>query len=346
MKHVKFVWALIALIGMMISGVMAMAQDSNPLTGTKWTLVGSGITIEFGDDNSVFGSGGCNRYSGSYTVDGDTITFGAVASTRMMCMDESVMAREMAFFSALSAATRIETDGEQLTLNYGANQRLIFARVNPLPGTAWQLISFDGSTPAGTITLQFDDQGRATGSGGCNQFGGSFVVESDGIQFSQVISTERACLNDDVMAQESAFYAALSEAVLFSINDDELTITYGDNQTLIFAPLTPLSNTRWTLTSLGGAAPTGAITLDFGVGDRVGGNGGCNTFGSGYTLSGDAISFQPIISTMMACQEPLLAEEILFFEALQSAYSFTLTDDGLTIMYADGLSLVFVPAAA
>lgn len=345
MKHVKFVWALIALIGMAISGVMAMAQDSNPLTGTKWTLVGSGITMEFGEDNRVFGSGGCNRYTGGYTLDGDTISFGAVASTRMMCMDESVMAREMAFFSALSAATRIETDGEQLTLTYGANQRLIFTRVSPLPGTAWQLVSFDGGTPAGIITAQFDAEGRVTGSGGCNSFGGSYITEGDGIQFSQMITTERACLNDDVMSQEAAFYEALSTAVVFNIADDELILIYGDNQTLTFAPLTALSNTRWTLTSLNGAAPTGSITLDFGVGSRAGGNGGCNAYGSGYTLSGDAISFQPVISTMMACQEPLLAEEILFFEALQSAYSFTLTDDGLTIMYADGLSLVFVPAS-
>ncbi|PJF27005.1 MAG: hypothetical protein CUN53_05700, partial [Phototrophicales bacterium] len=317
----------------------------NPLTGTKWALVGSGITMEFGEDNRVFGSGGCNRYSGSYTLDDDMISFGAVASTRMMCMDEAVMAREMAFFTALSSATRLETDGEQLTLTYGANQRLIFARVSPLPGTAWQLVSLDGATPAGVITLRFDDEGRATGSGGCNQFGGGYVVEGDGIQFSQVITTERACLNDDVMAQESAFYAALSEAVLFSLNDDELTITYGDNQTLTFAPLTTLSNTRWTLTALNGEAPTATITLEFGVGNRAGGNGGCNTFGSGYTVSGDAISFQPVISTMMACEQGIMTQESAFFEALQSASSFSITDEALTIMYGDELTLVFAPAA-
>jgi heat shock protein HslJ len=345
MKHMKLGWALIVVIGMMISGMVAMAQDSNPLTGTKWTLVGSGITMEFGEDNRVFGSGGCNRYTGSYTLDGDTISFGAVASTRMMCMDEAVMAREMAFFTALSGAVRIETDGDQLTLTYGANQRLIFARVSPLPGTAWQLVSLDGGTPAGIITLQFDDEGRATGSGGCNQFGGGYAVENDGIQFSQVITTERACLNDDVMAQESAFYAALNEAVLFSVTENELTITYGDNQTLTFAPLTALSNTRWTLTALNGEAPTAAITLEFGVGNRAGGSGGCNTFGSGYTVSGDAISFQPVISTMMACEQGIMTQESAFFEALQSAYSFTVTDEELTIMYADGLTLVFARAA-
>jgi heat shock protein HslJ len=341
----KFGWALIVVIGMMISRTMAVAQDDNPLTGTKWTLVGSGITLEFGSGSSVSGSGGCNRYTGSYTLNGSAISFGAVASTRMMCMDESVMARERAFFNALSAATRIETDGEQLTLTYGANQRLIFARVSPLPGTAWQLVSFDGSAPAGVITVRFDAEGSVSGSGGCNSFGGSFAIEGDAIQFSQLISTERACLNDDVMAQEAAFYEALASAVVYGVDGDELTLIYGDNQTLTFVPLTALSNTRWLLTSLGGETPTGTITLEFGAGNRAGGSGGCNTFGSGYTISGDAISFQPVISTMMACEPEIMRQEGAFFAALQSAARFTLTDNALTIDYGDGLALVFAAAA-
>ena len=77
-----------------------------PLVGTTWTLTtiasgdavssvlnGTEVTAEFTADDTVSGSAGCNRYSGSYTWTGDQLSFSALASTKMACADD-VMAQE------------------------------------------------------------------------------------------------------------------------------------------------------------------------------------------------------------------------------------------------------------
>src|SRR5690606_14961255 len=70
----------------------AGAAGDATLTGQEWTLTdlggtpiqpGSGITASFGEDGSITGSGGCNRYLGQYTVDGDSLGVGPLAATRM-----------------------------------------------------------------------------------------------------------------------------------------------------------------------------------------------------------------------------------------------------------------------
>ena len=51
------------------------------------------------------GSASCNNYMATYTVDGDGITIGPAASTRMMCADpEGVMEQEMAYLASLTTA--------------------------------------------------------------------------------------------------------------------------------------------------------------------------------------------------------------------------------------------------
>jgi len=50
-------------------------------------LAGSEITLLFGADGMVSGSTGCNNYSASYTLEGDALTIGPAAVTRMMCAE-------------------------------------------------------------------------------------------------------------------------------------------------------------------------------------------------------------------------------------------------------------------
>ncbi|MCB0116380.1 MAG: META domain-containing protein [Caldilineaceae bacterium] len=73
-------------------------------------------TVVFTMDSQVYGSSGCNQYSGGYQLDGDEIHFGPLAVTRMYC-DEESMIREHAFLSALQDATTYAVDGNSLTLN-------------------------------------------------------------------------------------------------------------------------------------------------------------------------------------------------------------------------------------
>lgn len=75
--------------------------------GTSWRVVGvgdldvtGGACLTFGDDGQVSGSGGVNRLTGAYSVDGPVLTFGPLATTRMAGPPE-LMAEEQAVLAAL-----------------------------------------------------------------------------------------------------------------------------------------------------------------------------------------------------------------------------------------------------
>ena len=78
----------------------------------------------------VSGSGGCNRFTGGYTLDGDRITFTNLATTRMSC-PEATMQQERAYFGALSPAGRWRIDGQRLELYGPAGDRLVFEVAKP-----------------------------------------------------------------------------------------------------------------------------------------------------------------------------------------------------------------------
>ncbi|MEM7236329.1 MAG: META domain-containing protein [Pseudomonadota bacterium] len=81
------------------------------LAGSEWRPVageGPAADVEqilrFGSDNVFAGTGGCNRFSGTYTGDRETLTFGPAAMTSMACSDAAMSAESR--FSDLMAATR------------------------------------------------------------------------------------------------------------------------------------------------------------------------------------------------------------------------------------------------
>lgn len=95
------------------------------LTNTYWKLVElNGATVEPGEgqelhmtlrgDDQVGGYAGCNQFTGSFTVTGDGLSFGPIASTRRMCAD--AMPQEDAFLQALENAHRFAISGEDLAI--------------------------------------------------------------------------------------------------------------------------------------------------------------------------------------------------------------------------------------
>ena len=62
----------------------------------------------------VSGSGGCNRLVGSYTLDGDHLTFGHTAGTMMACLEG--MDTEKAFLQALQQVNSWKISGQHLEL--------------------------------------------------------------------------------------------------------------------------------------------------------------------------------------------------------------------------------------
>lgn len=99
-----------------------------------------------------------------------------------------------------------------------------------LAGTDWLLVSLG---PAGaetpvvqgtTVTLSLGEDGRASGSTGCNSYSGTYQVRSDNIYFSRLVSTRRACLDQNANQQEQRFLSALEAAHRFRLSSSRLTI--------------------------------------------------------------------------------------------------------------------------
>jgi heat shock protein HslJ len=75
--------------------VTIVVNQSNPLLNTSWTLAamnmngvpvpGTTISLFLGSGSAMNGNGGCNSYSGVYSVSGSSIRFSGVVSTMMTC---------------------------------------------------------------------------------------------------------------------------------------------------------------------------------------------------------------------------------------------------------------------
>lgn len=347
----------IIILVLLMSVPAAFAQQDNPLAGTAWRLVsingaelmpGTEITLLFENEGSAGGSSGCNFYGVDVAVEqGNSIRFTQAISTAMACLDEGVMEQESAYLQALEAvATYAVRDGQRVLVAENGDE-LVFDVLPQLPGSQWHLVSLgDEAVLANSeITLQFDDSGSAAGTGGCNSYGTTYTANGQSITFTPAVATEMACLDEGIMAQEIAYFAALAEASSYTLTDDALTIVYGD-KALVFAPLLNLAGTAWQLTSINNEAAESAtpVTIQFEEDGSVVGFGGCNQYGSRYTLTGNQISFEPIVSTRMACADPAMAAETAYFAALQAAAQVELSNDTLTLITAEGTKLVFAPS--
>jgi heat shock protein HslJ len=94
------------------------------LAGSEWGYpTGDDISMQFGDDQ-VSGSGGCNRFVGSFTQDGERLTLGTLAATQMACTDDAVMRQELQFFQMLSAVHSVEATHAKLVLKDAAGKEL------------------------------------------------------------------------------------------------------------------------------------------------------------------------------------------------------------------------------
>ncbi|MFN8185489.1 MAG: META domain-containing protein [Gaiellales bacterium] len=106
-----------------------------------------------------------------------------------------------------------------------------------------------------------------------------------------------------------------------------------------------LPGSSWTLTSLDGAEPVGekAITLAFADDGTLAGTSGCNQYGGGFTVDGDALTVEPLRSTRMACEDDVMAQEFAYTTALEAAQSFSIDGDTLEIVSSEG-TLTFAAA--
>lgn len=109
---------------------------------------------------------------------------------------------------------------------------------DPLEGTSWELVSSAGQAvlPGTQVTLAFAE-GRASGTAGCNGYGGMYQVDGDQVAFREVASTLMFCADPaGVMEQETAFLGSLNEVARFELAAGRLQLFRADGEALEFVP--------------------------------------------------------------------------------------------------------------
>jgi heat shock protein HslJ len=106
----------------------------------------------------------------------------------------------------------------------------------PLEGTYWKAIELDGrQVPAQVreIYLLLQQEGRVSGSDGCNRVAGLFRTDGTAVRFSDVAVTKMACI--DGVDLSAALYKALRRAWHLTATGERLELfDWRDRRVAVF----------------------------------------------------------------------------------------------------------------
>lgn len=155
----------------------------------------------------------------------------------------------------------------------------------------------------------------------------------EGFEYTLVV--QKMQLTEENLADVSSFLYRLVRIVNKT--------AVGDNTSSMM-----LDGTSWVLSGYETAgvfeavADNVEITLEF-INGEVAGSAGCNNYFGTYTQDDDQLTFGIIGSTLMACQEDVMQQEIRFLGHLETVSMFTLDGTSLRIQTDGETILVFDP---
>jgi len=227
------------------SGMDTANRGASPpprLNVSAWTLASlpgssplpaAAVTLLFEGDRAT-GSDGCNRWGTTFTAEDGTLGFGPRRTSTQMACAEPANDLARAFNRVLddTRAYRLDAGFLLLLSADGATLAIFAAQPTTLAGTAWQVIAYNTGRQAVVsviadtqLTLEFLADGRLRGSGGCNDFNGSFTAKDSGLSIGRLATTRMACVQPEGrMAQEAAFLAALETATSAHREADRLEL--------------------------------------------------------------------------------------------------------------------------
>ena len=97
----------------------------------------------------------------------------------------------------------------------------------------------------------------------------------------------------------------------------------------------------WRLTAYGSAdSPNPAVEdteagLTFNEDGTVTGHSGCNGVGGDYAVEGDQIMFGQFVSTLIACEDPIMAQEGAMHQVLDGTAAYQIEGNTLTLTNND-----------
>jgi heat shock protein HslJ len=80
--------------------------------------------------------------------------------------------------------------------------------------------------------MTFDQEGQLNGNAGCNDYFASYKVDGNKLTISDSGATLKLC-EEDVMAEETAFLAALNKVVSYQITGNSLQVRDAEDNILI-----------------------------------------------------------------------------------------------------------------
>lgn len=235
-------------------GVADVKAQSAGLVGEKWKLTAIGerelsdskAYLEIAEDKArVSGNAGCNRFFGGVTISRNALKFSGIGSTRMMCQDS--INDETEFFEALRKVTRFRIREGKLTMFAGRQAVLTFAHDGKgaetnsavsLESKKWVLESVKGNSVGKLETeafIRFNGNEKSVGGNtSCNVFGGNATWGDGKFEFSQGISTLRACIEDNRMEIERGVLDGLNNADRYEVKGEKLHLYKGTELLLTF----------------------------------------------------------------------------------------------------------------
>lgn len=209
-------------------------------------MSGSAATLRFEADGTLGGFDGCNSYQGTFSVEGSAIHMPGKLTETLMACAEPLASQASAFTGALTHAASFAIDGDRLRLQDAGGQELAaFEAVSRmLAGTSWEVLGYNNGQqavvsvlPGTRITLHFGEDGRVTGSAGCNTYFATWETAAGTISIGMPATTRMSCPEPDgIMAHELRYLEALPMAASFRREGDKLVLRSMDGaQTVTLA---------------------------------------------------------------------------------------------------------------
>ena len=195
------------------TGPPATVSTPSGLEGVTWELGSQGFdlpgldqsrpTLLLQQDGTASGFGGCNRFTGTYTIAPPALTFGGLAQTQMACT-AGPTAIERAYMDRLATVAKYTLTAPNLMLQDSAGKTvLVFSPANTSLMGSWTVTgylttsgsAFTSVDPAGQPTAVFGGDGTVSGSTGCNNYRGPWVQgPDDAVKIGPLAKTLIACV--------------------------------------------------------------------------------------------------------------------------------------------------------
>ena len=305
MKKTVFVVLTLALVALVAAAGCISTPEEPAFPVGVWLVPGQDVELLLTPDGSYWGTAQVNLFSGSYTVDGDKLTFSEPVSTLMAGPG---LEEEQAFFAALMSVDSFKILNSKLVLYVGEDIGMVL--VPSFVGT------WEGD---GGLSVTFNTDMTFSGHGPVNGFGGTYANTVERLVITPEYITE-AIGSDEEMEAEAAFLNALTGA-------KDYTVEYGV-LTLRDAVVPEIGNARLVLTvsDVGEFKNQYGDTMVFHADGTFSGQAPVNTFKGTYEVieNGKKIVLHDFSLTKMVGSEDDMRHEASFLEKLEAEdYTFT-----------------------